>query len=42
MITNNKPSRSGKVGFLNRFSLQDGSLLQFKKTDCHPTSDKVF
>ncbi len=30
------------VRFFNRFSLQDGILLQCKKSDCHPASGKVF
>ncbi len=30
------------VRFFNRFSLQGGSLLQCKKSDCHPASGMVF
>ncbi len=30
------------IRFFNRFSLQDGSLLQCKKSNCCPTSGKVF
>ncbi len=30
------------IRFFNRFSLQDGSLLQCKKSNCRPTSGKVF
>ncbi len=30
------------VRFFNRFSLQGGSLLQCKKSDCRPASGKVF
>ncbi len=30
------------VRFFNRFSLQDGSLLQCKKSDCRPASGKAF
>ncbi len=28
--------------FFNRFSFQDESLLQCKKSDCHPAIGKVF
>ncbi len=30
------------VWFFNRFSLQDGSWLQSKKSDCRPASGKIF